>query len=138
VNGNLIELIYLYVGSKDVDADLRLYRDGLGGEIAWRFQAFEADVAAVRLAEGPMVLLADHRPAPSVLPIWSVRDLAVAADALREAGFSDAGIQVEVPDGPCLVLSDPSGNQLGLLHRVRPDAMPSAYQDPGNPSAARE
>jgi catechol 2,3-dioxygenase-like lactoylglutathione lyase family enzyme len=134
---NLLELTYLYVGSADVEADLRFYRDGLGGELVWRFQAFEADVAAVRLGDGPLFLLADHRPAPSVLPIWSVHDIAAAADDLRAAGFSDSGLRVEVPDGPVLVLSDPSGNQVALLHRVRPDAMPSSYDDSNNARAVK-
>jgi predicted enzyme related to lactoylglutathione lyase len=127
VTANLIELVYLYVGSNDVDSDVRFYCEGLGAELVWRFQAYEADVAAVRLAEGPLVLLADHRPAPSVLPIWSVRDLEAASAELERAGWADSGTQVEVPDGPCLVLTDPSGNQLGLLHRIRPDAMGSSH-----------
>ena len=137
VTGTLIELSYLYIGSNDVEADLRFYREGLGAELVWRFQAFEADVAAVRLTDGPLVLLADHRPAPSVLPIWSVRDLDSAVKELEASGWSNAAVQVEVPDGPCLVLADPSGNQLGLLHRIRPDAMPSSY-NPDNPRAVRE
>lgn len=135
--GNLIELAYLYIGSADIETDLRYYCDGLGGELVWRFQAFDADVAAVRLAAGPLVLLADHRPAPSVLPIWAVDDLAAAAASLGEAGWADSGVQVEVPDGPCLVLTDPSGNQIALLHRVRPDAMTSSYSDPDDPHAVR-
>jgi catechol 2,3-dioxygenase-like lactoylglutathione lyase family enzyme len=134
--GPLIELCYLYVGSADVDADLAFYRDGLGGELVWRVQAFEADVAAVRIGAGPLLLLADHRPAPSVIQIWSVADIDAAAAGLREAGFSDGGTRVEVPDGPCLVLDDPSGNHIGLLHRVRPDAMAHSYND-DNPSAVR-
>jgi predicted enzyme related to lactoylglutathione lyase len=135
--GPLIELSYLYIGSADVEADLAFYRQGLGGELVWRFQAFEADVAAVRLGDGPLVLLADHRPAPSVIAIWSVNDIDAAAASLRAAGFTDGGTRVEVPDGPCLVLVDPSGNELGLLHRVRPDAMPHSYNEE-NPSAVRD
>lgn len=84
-----------------------------------------------------MLLLADHRPAPSVLPIFAVTDLEAAQEMLAAAGYTDTQTQVEVPDGPALVLRDPSGNELALLHRVRPDAMPSSYQDPGNSSAVR-
>ena len=133
----VVGLAYLYVGSADVEADLSFYRDSLGGELVWRFQAFDADVAGVRLGEGPMLLLADHRPAPSVLPIFAVTDLEAAQEMLAAAGYTDTQTQVEVPDGPALVLRDPSGNELALLHRVRPDAMPSSYQDPGNSSAVR-
>jgi predicted enzyme related to lactoylglutathione lyase len=133
--GLMIGLAYLYVGSADVEADLGFYRDALGGQLVWRFHAYEADVAGVRLGEGPMVLLADHRPAPSVLPIFAVTDLEAAEERLRGAGWDEAATRVEVPDGPALVLRDPSGNEIALLHRVRPDAMPSSYRDPDNPHA---
>jgi predicted enzyme related to lactoylglutathione lyase len=117
------ELVYLYAGSADVDADLAFYVDGLGGELVWRFKEMGADVAAVRLGDGPLWLLADHRKAPSVLPIWSVDDIDAAIDGLRAAGWKGSENRVEVPDGPCAVLTDPSGNEIGLLHRVRPDAL---------------
>lgn len=134
----IVGLAYLYVGSADVDADLAFYRDALGGELVWRFHAFDADVAGVRLGGGPMVLLADHRPAPSMLPIFAVTDLEVAEAMLAAAGYSDTQTQVEVPDGPALLLRDASGNEVALLHRVRPNAMPSSYRDPGNSSAIRD
>jgi catechol 2,3-dioxygenase-like lactoylglutathione lyase family enzyme len=133
----IVGLAYLYVGSADVEADLGFYRDALGAELVWRFHAFEADVAGVRLGEGPLVLLADHRPAPSVLPIFAVRDLQAAEERLRSGGWAESATRVEVPDGPALVLRDPSGNEIALLHRVRPDAMPSSYRDPGNSHAVR-
>ena len=136
-DGPIIGLAYLYVGCADVEADLKFYRDGLGGELVWRFQAFEADVAGVRLGEGPLVLLADHRPAPSVLPIFAVSDLDATEERLRSAGWGESATRVEVPDGPALVLRDPSGNEIALLHRVRPDAMASSYRDPGNSHAVR-
>jgi predicted enzyme related to lactoylglutathione lyase len=130
-------LTYLYVGSSGIEADLAFYRDGLGGEVVWRFQAFEADVAAVRLGAGPLFILADHRPAPSVLPIYAVDDLDAISRALKESGWKGSETRVEVPDGPCLVLADPTGNEVGFLHRVRPDAMTGSYQDPGNQNAVR-
>jgi predicted enzyme related to lactoylglutathione lyase len=131
-------LVYLYVGSADVERDLHFYRDGLGAELVWRFQAFQADVAAVRLGEGPLVLLADHRAAPSVLPIFAVDDLEEAAGRLRAAGWTGTDTRVEVPDGPCMLLHDPSGNEVALLHRTRPDAMTSSYSDPENERAVRD
>ena len=142
-------LRYLYVGSADVDADLAWYNEALGADLVWRFQAFGADVAAVRmdgggLAEGigprraptgPLVLLADHRPVPSVLPIFAVRSLSAMAEWLAATGWLESSGRVEVPDGPCLVLHDPSGNEIALLEVVRPDAMPKAYGNPANPRA---
>ena len=117
------ELAYLYVGSQNVGDDLTFYLDHLGGELVWHHRSGGAEVAAVRLGSGPLVLLADHREAPSVLQIWAVDDLERAVDKLRAAGWSGRDRRVEVPDGPCAMLSDPSGNELALLQRIRPGAM---------------
>ena len=127
-------LVYLYIGSNDIRADLAWYDEVLGGDLVWRFEAFGADVAAVRVGpEGsPLVVLADHRPVPSCLPIWAVRSLAVTSEWLRDR-VARPRRSVGVPDGPCLVLHDPSGNEIALLQQDRPEAMPSAYQDMTNP-----
>jgi len=120
-------LVYLYMGSSDVTADLAWYDEAMGGDLVWRFNAYGADVAAVRIGVGPLVLLADHRPVPSCLPIWSVRSLAASVEWLRATGWFDTAVQVGVPDGPCVVLRDPSGNEVALLQQDRPDAMQQAY-----------
>jgi hypothetical protein len=75
-------------------------------------------VAALRLGAGPLLLLADHRAAPSVRLIWEVPSIDDAERELGEAGWKQAD-RVELPEGPCLLLSDPSGNDLGLLERTR-------------------
>ncbi len=116
-------LIYMYVGSANIERDLELYRDQLGGEVLWRREAFGTEVAAVKLGEGPLLLLADHQPTPGVILIWSVENLEGAVTALRKAGWSGAGRRVEVPDGPCLVLADASGNRIGLLQQTRPNVI---------------
>jgi hypothetical protein len=116
-------LVYLYVGSADVGRDLVFYLDQLGGELVWRVASAGTEVAAVRLGEGPLILLADHRDAPSVLQIWAVEDLGRTANALRAAGWNGPEHTVEVPDGPCLILTDPSGNEVGFLQQTRPGVM---------------
>jgi predicted enzyme related to lactoylglutathione lyase len=116
-------LIYLYVGSDDVTSDVAFYRDHLGADVVWHHRAMGTEVAAVRLGEGPMVLLADHREAPSILPIWTVDDIDAARETLERSGWSGPMDRVEVPDGPCLLLQDPSGNQIGLLQQLRPGVM---------------
>ena len=81
------------------------------------------------------MLLADHREAPSVLPVWAVDDLDRATTELRDRGWTGAERRVEVPDGPCLLLTHPSGNELALLERTRPGAM---ERDPASKRAVRE
>jgi predicted enzyme related to lactoylglutathione lyase len=133
----LDRLIYLYVGTDDVARDLAFYQAALGAELVWRFEAFGTDVAAVRLGGGPLVLLAEHRPAPSCLPIWAVADLDAATARLSASGFEAHGETVGTPDGPVHVLRDPSGNELGLLRVDRPGALEHAYTDPANTNAVR-
>jgi predicted enzyme related to lactoylglutathione lyase len=118
-------LVYLYVGSNDVGADVAFYRDRLGGELVWGRRGMGAEVAAIRLGDGPMILLADHRPAPSVLQIWAVDDLDRASAELRATGWTGPHTTVEVPDGPVLLLTDPSGNEIGLMEQVRPGILES-------------
>ena len=133
----LSELAYLYVATDDVERDVEFYEWALGAARVWRFRAFDTEVAAVRLGPGPLVLLAEHRPAPSVLPIWTVTDLDAAVARLAASGFESEGETVGTPDGPVHVLHDPSGNELGLLRADRPNALASAYADPTNTNAVR-
>ena len=112
-----LRVVYIYVGSADVEADLKFFVDGLGGELAWRFHEFG------RMGDGPMYIVADHRAAGDALPIIAVDDLYTTAEALGAAGFSDLGTTVEVPDGPVMVLRAPAGNEVGLMHQVRPGAL---------------
>jgi predicted enzyme related to lactoylglutathione lyase len=131
-------LAYLYVGTDDVDRDVAFYRGALDAELVWRFDAFDTEVAAVRLtADGPLVLLAEHRDAPSVLPIWTVDDLDAAVARLAATGFEANGETVGTPDGPVHVFTDPSGNRIGLLRQDRPNALDAAFADPDNPRAVR-
>jgi predicted enzyme related to lactoylglutathione lyase len=133
------ELAYLYVGTDDVDRDRAFYLEALGATPVWRFQAFATDVAAVRLGPGaPLVLLAEHRSAPSCLPIWTVPDLDTAIARLRTSGFESHGETAGTPDGPVHVLRDPSGNEIGLLQQDRPGALEDAFADPDHENAVRE
>ncbi len=131
-------LVYLYVGTDDVDRDRAFYVDALGAEAVWRFRAFDTDVAAVRLGpEVPLILLAEHRSAPSCLPIWSVPDLDAAVARLAASSFVTHGVTAGTPDGPVHVLRDPSGNEIGLLQQDRPNALAAAYADPDHANAVR-
>lgn len=135
MNPPLGRLLYLYVGSGSFDRDFAYYRDVLGAPLVWNFSRFGARVAAFRVGEGPLVLVADHRPAPSCIPIWAVEDVEDVAEALRARGWTSTGGAFEIPDGPCYRFDDPSGNPFAFLQAVRPGVLEKAYADPSNPNA---
>ena len=85
-----VELRFLYVGSDDTSADLAAWLQVPGSSMRWRFQAFSADVAAVDLGTPPLVLIADHRPAGSVLPIYAVAAAERFGSASRLSAISAA------------------------------------------------
>jgi hypothetical protein len=116
-------LKYLYVGSADVERDLAYYQGTLGGTVIFDLRKFGAHVAAVRLGQGPLFLLADHRPAPGVLPIFVVENFEATVEGLKARGWIPKHGPFEVPDGPCYVFADPSGNELAVLGNVRPDIL---------------
>jgi hypothetical protein len=121
-----VELRFLYVGSSDTGRDLDSWLALPGARLRWRFQHFGADVAAVDLGPPPVVLLADHRPAGSVLPIYTVEDLDTAAATLRQAGWEHEGGPMGTPEGPASVWRDASGTSIAVLQVDRPDALDSA------------
>ncbi len=130
---------YLYVGVDDVHAAIDFYERALGAEFLWHFRRFGTEVAAVRVSDdGPQVLLAEHRPTPSCLPIWTVPDLDALVARLSAAGFADRGVTDGTPDGPVHVLRDPDGNELGFLQQDRPEALVARYADPANDAAVRK
>jgi predicted enzyme related to lactoylglutathione lyase len=139
--GNIGELRFLYVGVGDTTSAVAFYTSHLGARLRWRFQRFGADVAGVELGAGPLVLLADHRPSGTVLPIYVVDDLTAAVERLHTAGAAVVG-PMGTPEGDAIVIEvrDGSGatNELALLEVVRPDALDHAYADPTNDHRVRD
>ena len=113
-------LAYLYLGTADFKRDLAYYRDVLGGELVWDLTGFGAHVAALRIGPGPLVLLADHRPAPSCIPVYEVENLKETARALKKRGWKPEGGSFEIPNGPCYTFEDPSRNRFAFFQNVRP------------------
>ena len=132
------KLAYLYVGTGDLDRDLEYYTKVLGGTLLWNYHEFGAKVASVRLCDGPQYLLADHRSAPSVLPIFEVGDLKTTAKHLRSRGWKSEGRSFEIPPGPCLLFKDPSGNELAIFENVRPGLIEGSFGDAGIRRSGRE
>jgi catechol 2,3-dioxygenase-like lactoylglutathione lyase family enzyme len=120
-------LTYLYVGTDDTRRDLRWYVDVMGAEEVWSHAAFGARVAAVRLWErGPLLLLADHRPKGSVLPVYAVASLDEEEALLRTRGWAPAGPRFGIPDGDCYLFHDPAGNELAMYEDTRPGGLERA------------
>jgi hypothetical protein len=127
-----VELRYLYVGSSDTERDVATWLRLPQARLRWRFQHFGADVAAIDLGARPIVLIADHRPAGSVLPIYAVDDLATAVQSLAGQGWAVELGPMGTPEGPACVLHDGSGAAIALLQVDRPEAMETSYADPRN------
>ncbi len=132
------KLEYLYLGTSDFERDCAYYSKVLGAERVWAFHAFGAKVAAFRVCEGPLFLLADHRPAPSCMPVLSVVDLEATVVELRARGWQGEGEMFGIPNGPCYRFKDPSGNPYAIFQNDRPEAMDKAYADQENVKAIRE
>jgi len=122
-----LELRFLYVGSTDTERDLAQWLAVPGAKLRWRFQNFGADVAAVDLGSRPLVLIADHRPAGTVLPIYAVADLDATGAELRDGGWALELGPVDTPEGPAALWEDGSGAMIALLRVDRPDMMDAAY-----------
>jgi hypothetical protein len=130
-------LRYLYVGSSDTERDLAAWLCVPGASLRWRFQHFGADVAAVDLGSAPAVLIADHRPSGTILPIYSVDDLDLAVAALEGHGWTVHEHSLGTPEGLAAVVSDPTGTHIALLQVERPNAMEAAYASEDNTHAVR-
>ena len=91
-------------------------------------------MAGVEVGDGPLVLLADHRPTGSVLPIWAVDDLDALHRRLSERGLSVAGPE-GTPEGSVIVAAMPGagGHEVAFIQVERPDALDGAYVDEQNP-----
>ena len=103
----------------------------------WRFQHFGADVAAIDLGSPPVILLADHRPPGSVLPIYAVDDLESAVAEMEAAGWTVHERSFGTPEGLASLLGGPGGGEIAVLQVDRPEAMESAYADERNTHAVR-
>lgn len=131
-------LRFLYTPTSDTARDVAWYQKTLGAELVWRFQAFGADVAGLKVGEGPLVLLADHRHGHgATLPIWQVDDLAATMKALEKKGWKAEGDPFGIPNGDCVLFKDPTGNEWALFEDMRPGAMEAAYAEETNARAVR-
>jgi predicted enzyme related to lactoylglutathione lyase len=114
-------LDYVYVPAPDFDAAQQFYTAVLGGVLRWRIRDGGVTVAAVQLSDtGPLVLLASHLAPRTTILIYRVVNLRTARQHLLDARWADLDEPFQIPQGPCLVFRDPSGQQLAVYERTRP------------------
>jgi hypothetical protein len=130
-------LRYLYVGSSDIVHDVAMWSALPGATLRWRFQHFGADVAAIDLGSPPVVLLADHRPPGSILPIYAVDDLESSVAEMEHDGWTVEERSLGTPEGLAALLSSAGGSHLALLQVDTPNAMENAFADAENTHAVR-
>jgi catechol 2,3-dioxygenase-like lactoylglutathione lyase family enzyme len=110
----------LYVPSRDVEADVRFYRDTLGGRVVFAIEAMGTRVAEIALApQGPRLVLADHLPGDAPVLLHRVSDLDQTLAELATRGLR-LEAQLELPLGPCAIFRSPGGQRLGLYQLTRP------------------
>ncbi|MEH7883694.1 VOC family protein [Bacillus sp. JJ1609] len=126
------KLMYLYMGTSDFESDFRYYQSVLGGKLHWAFEQFGAKVAAFELGEGPLLLIADHLNAPSCMPIFEINDLSAKVKELKNRGWQEEKGPIEIPNGPCYIFKDTSGNSFGIFENIRPTAADDSYRDKSN------
>ncbi|HEY6161196.1 MAG TPA: VOC family protein [Bacteroidia bacterium] len=114
-----LRLVYIYIGTNDYKTDFNYYKNILGARLVWEKTGFGAQVAAFDLCGEPYLLIADHIKAPAKRLIYAVKNIRDAKKVLESRGWKAEGEIFEVPDGPCLNFSDPSGNDHAIIEMKR-------------------
>jgi hypothetical protein len=115
-------LDFLYVPSADVAADMSYVRDVLGGDVVFAVEGMGARVAALRLSDGPpLVLLTDHLEGDRPILVYRVADLQAALDELASRGWRREGT-LEIPHGPVCSFTAPGGHRFAVYQLTRPEA----------------
>jgi len=117
------QLDYLYTPSLDVARDANLFADLLGAEIAFAVEGMGARVAMVQLTDdGPHVLLTDHLDGERPVHVYRVENLRKAAAELRKRGLRKER-SFELPVGPCISFTMPSGHRIAIYEASRPGVL---------------
>lgn len=115
-------LDFVYAPSRDVAADLALYRDAFGAEVVFAIEAFGTRVAQVRLSEGgPRLLVAGHMEGEAPVLVHRVDDLDSTLADLEGRGAT-IEMRFGFPHGPAAALRTPGGQRLALYELTRPEA----------------
>jgi len=115
-------LDFLYTPSADPVADRDFFVDVLGGREVFAVQAGDERVAAVQLADTPLVLFAGHLEGERPFLIFRVDDFTSAMDALEARGLAPFE-RFEIPHGPCCTFETPGGHRVGVYQLTRPEVV---------------
>lgn len=114
-------LDFLYTPSADVAADLAYFTEVLGGRVVFAIDSMGTRVAAVRLTEGPpLVLLTDHLEGERPILLYRVPDLEATLKDLEGRGWSRERA-FEIPHGPCCSFRSPGGHRIAVYQLTRPE-----------------
>jgi hypothetical protein len=115
------QLDFLYVPSRDVAGDLAFFSEVLGGRVVFAIDSMGTRVAAVRLTEGPpLVLLTDHLEGDRTVLVYRVADLESALTELDGRGWRREHT-FEIPHGPICSFQGPGGHRVALYQLTRPE-----------------
>ena len=113
-------LDFIYLPSRDVAAEMKVFTDGLGGELVFAIEAFGTRVAMVRLSPTPpALLLAGHLAGDRPVLVHRVADLDRAVAELDDRGVAVAA-RFEIPHGPVAELTLPGPQRVALYQLTRP------------------
>lgn len=114
-------LDFVYMPSKDVDADLKYYVEILGAQEIFNINDMGTQVAQVKLGDGPRLLLAGHLDGDVPVLVYRVENLTQAMKELKGRGWKK-GQEVELPHGPCCTFTASGGQRFAIYQLVRPQA----------------
>jgi len=115
------QLDFLYVPSRDVAEDLAFFSGVLGGHVVFAIDSMGTRVAAVRLTEGPpLVLLTDHLEGDRPILVYRVPDLGAALAELEKRGWRPEHT-FEIPHGPICSFEGVGGHRVALYQLTRPE-----------------
>jgi hypothetical protein len=116
------QLDFLYMPSRDVEADVAYFTEVLGGRVAFAIEAMGTKVAAIELTETPpLVILADHVEGERPILVYRAPDLAEALATLQSRGWKPTHT-IEIPHGPCCSFHTSGGHRVALYQLTRPEA----------------
>ena len=120
-------LDYVYMPTRDVEADTRYFTDVLGGRLVFAIDGMGTRVAMIAMTdEPPWILLADHLEGDRPILVYRVDDLGVAMAELEGRGWVP-GHTLEIPQGPVCSFIAPGGQRLAIYELARPGVVESSF-----------